>query len=104
MTVLLVALAAGFGTAVRFVVAARMAGRRATLAVNVLGCGLLGLLASSSEVLALLALGFAGGLTTFSTWAVETVEGGGVRYAAATTALCLTATAAGLGVAQLVTG
>ena len=103
-TLLLVAAAAGAGVAVRFVVSVRLGGRRATLLVNVAGCALLGLLAEGPSSLALAAAAFAGGLTTFSTWAVETVDGGGLRYALTTTACCLGAAAAGLGVAALVGG
>lgn len=104
MTVLLVALGAGAGAALRFWAATVVGGRRATLTVNVAGSALLGLLLDAPAPVALLVLGFAGGLTTFSTWAVETVGGGGWRYAAVTTALCLAAAGAGLGVAALVTG
>jgi fluoride exporter len=98
-TVLLLGVAAGVGAAVRFWVAATVGGRRGTLLVNVAGCGLLGLLVAAPRPLAALAVGVAGGLTTFSTWAVETVEGGGLRYALGTTAACLLATALGLAVA-----
>lgn len=100
-TVLLVAAAAGAGVAVRFAVAVRLGGRRATLVVNVVGCALLGLLVGGPSSAALAAAAFAGGLTTFSTWAVETVDGGGLRYALTTTASCLVAAAAGLGLASL---
>jgi CrcB protein len=101
VTVLLLAVTAGAGVAVRFVVSSVVGGRRATLLVNVVGCALLGLLVESP--LGMAALGFAGGLTTFSTWAVETVEGGGWRYTAATVVLCLSAAGAGVGVAALLT-
>jgi CrcB protein len=101
VTVLLVAVAAGVGAGVRFTVAQLVGGRRATLLVNVVGCLLLGLLLAAPAPVAPLAVGFAGGVTTFSTWAVETVEGGGLRYALLTTAACLLATGAGLGMAAL---
>lgn len=104
MSVLLLALGAATGTAVRLLAGARVGGRRATLAVNVVGCLLLGLLLDVPPPWTGLVMGFAGGLTTFSTWAVETVEGGGWRYAAVTTVLCLTAAATGLGLATVVTG
>jgi len=104
VTALLLALGAGVGVAVRFVVSVRLGGRRATLLVNVGGSALLGLLASAPRPLAVVALGLAGGLTTFSTWAVETVGGGGVRYALVTTASCLAAAAAGLALASLLGG
>lgn len=102
MTVLLLALGAALGTAVRCVVGELLPGRRGTLLVNVAGCALLGLLVDAGGAVSALAVGLAGGLTTFSTWAVETAEGGGRRYAATTTALCLAAAGAGLGVARLV--
>jgi fluoride exporter len=102
VTVLLLALGAAAGTAVRYWLAATVGGRGATLSVNVAGSLLLGLLLHAATPLALVALGVAGGLTTFSTWAVETVGGGGWRYAVGTTVLCLAAAAAGLGVAGLV--
>lgn len=104
MTWVLLALGAAAGTALRFVVATVVGGRRSTLAVNVLGSALLGLLLQAPGPVAALALGFAGGLTTFSTWAVETVQGGGWRYAAVTTALCLAAASAGLGLGRLLAG
>lgn len=101
MTVLLLALGAGCGAALRFWAASVVGGRRATLTVNVVGCALLGLLVQAPGPVALLAVGFAGGLTTFSTWAVETVQGGGWRYTAVTTAACLAAAGAGLAGALL---
>lgn len=99
MSVLLLALGAAAGVAVRFLAASTVGGRRATLAVNVIGCGLLGTLLHAPAPVGVLAMGFAGGLTTFSTWAFETVDGGGWRYAAATTVLCLAAAGVGLAAA-----
>ncbi|MCW2777933.1 MAG: CrcB protein [Frankiales bacterium] len=97
MTVLLVALGGAAGAAVRWLVAQRLPGRPGTLAVNVAGSLLLGLLlGTGATTSALLGVGFCGALTTFSTYAVEVVEGGGARYAAWTTALCLAACAGGL--------
>jgi fluoride ion exporter CrcB/FEX len=91
VTVLLLAVGAGTGAAVRLWASTAVGGRRATLAVNVAGCALLGLLLLAPSPVGPLALGLAGGLTTFSTWAVETVEGGSWRYAVTTTVLCLLA-------------
>jgi CrcB protein len=102
VTVLLLAAGAGAGTALRFWTAATVGGRRATFVVNVVGCALLGLLLPAPQPVALAAVGLAGGLTTFSTWAVETVEGGGWRYAAGTTAACLAAAGAGIGLGRLI--
>jgi CrcB protein len=98
VTLLLLGLGAAAGTALRFVLSSAVGDRRATLGVNVVGCALLGLLVSAPGPVGVLALGFAGGLTTFSTWAVETVEGGGWRYTGLTAALCLLAAAAGLAI------
>ncbi len=94
MTVLLVALGGGLGALVRFLVSSARPGRPATLAVNVVGSALLGALAHPSPtVSALFGIGFCGGLTTFSTFAVEVahdVRGrSGRRYVASTVVLCL---------------
>jgi CrcB protein len=97
VTVLLVALGGAAGAAVRALVAQRLPGRRATLLVNVAGSLLLGLLlGSGAATSALLGVGFCGALTTFSTYAVEVVDGGGARYVALTTSLCLAAAALGV--------
>ncbi|KGM13070.1 fluoride efflux transporter CrcB [Cellulomonas bogoriensis] len=87
MIVLLVALAGGAGAATRFVldglVRARWQHRLplATIAINVSGSLLIGLLTGGllyqglhPEVYVVLALGFCGGYTTFSTSMVETVR------------------------------
>jgi CrcB protein len=99
MTALLVALGAGAGAALRFLVSRAQPGPRGTLAVNVVGCLLLGAVAGAPDrASALLGAGLCGGLTTFSTYAVETVEGAGGRYVVRTTAACLAAAALGLAV------
>src|SRR6476620_401020 len=81
-----------------------------TLFVNVSGCFLIGVLARqflnmqlSSELRALLVVGFCGGFTTFSTFSAETVgliEGGeygrATAYAILSLALCIGATFAGM--------
>lgn len=101
MTALLVALGAAAGAVLRALTARRVPGRRATLAVNVVGSLLLGLLGGAgARTSALLGVGFCGGLTTFSTYALEVVEGGGWRYAALSAAGCLAACGLGLGVAH----
>ena len=97
MTALLVLLGGAAGAVARFLVARALPGRIATFAVNVAGSLALGLLAGSArDAYALLGVGFCGALTTFSTYALETVEGGGWRYVLSSTAACLGACALGL--------
>ncbi|NTW42620.1 MAG: chromosome condensation protein CrcB [Cellulomonadaceae bacterium] len=99
MTLVLVALLGGLGAATRFVVDGSIRARRtqalpvATVAVNVSGSALLGLLAGAhlyhglgDTGFLLAATGFCGGYTTFSTAMVETVrlvQGGEYRLAVA---------------------
>jgi CrcB protein len=76
VTGLLVALGAGVGAPLRYVVAARWDDGfpRGTLAVNALGSLLLGLLSAlalSGHAPALLGTGFCGGFTTYSAFAVQ---------------------------------
>lgn len=101
MTLLLVGVGGAAGAVVRWLVSRALPGRRATLLVNLAGSLLLGLLAATAPApYALLGVGFCGALTTFSTFAVEVLEGGdsggGWRYAAISTAGCLAACALGL--------
>ena len=104
MTVLLIALGGAAGAAARFWVARRLPGVRATLLVNVVGSLLLGLLLGSGDSLnALLGLGFCGAFTTFSAFAVQTVElprRRGWVYALVTVSLCLSAAALGIALAS----
>ena len=77
-TTLLVALGAAVGAPLRYVVT-RLDGYvpRGMLAVNIIGSGLFGLFAALSlgeAAWALLATGFCGGFTSFSTFAVQAVE------------------------------
>ena len=82
MTVVLVTLAAGaLGAALRFIVARLFASPWAVLIVNVVGSAIGGLvygLAVSGNIgddaLLVLLGGFCGGLTTFSTFGVETIQ------------------------------
>lgn len=79
MTALLVALGAAVGAPLRYAWAHTLDGRwpSGTLLVNTVGSGLLGFFAALSlgdEAWALLATGFCGGLTSFSSLAVQTVE------------------------------
>ena len=97
MTFLLVLVGGAAGAAARGAVADAVPGRRATLLVNLVGSLLLGLLASAAPApYALLGIGFCGALTTFSTFALEVLDGGGWRYAVVSTTGCLGACALGL--------
>lgn len=80
MTVVLVAVGGALGAAVRYLAGRHVASYRsfpvATFLVNVAGCLLLGMFAGASmsaQSFALLGSGFCGGLTTYSTFAVESV-------------------------------
>ena len=102
MTALLVAVGAAVGAPLRYVLA-RLDSRFpvGTLLVNILGSGVFGLLAALSlggEVWALLGTGFCGGFTSFSSFAVQSVERpAGLRaaYVIATTGLAIAACAVG---------
>jgi CrcB protein len=97
VTVLLVALGGAAGAVVRLLVSRALSGPRGTLAVNGAGSVLLGLVAGAAPAsYALVGVGFCGALTTFSTFALEAVEGAGWRYVALSTAVCLVGAAAGL--------
>lgn len=104
MTPLLVALGAAVGAPLRFWVGGRLDGAgwpTGTLLVNVVGSFLLGLLAGlavDGHTMALLGVGFCGGLTTYSSFAVQTHRLGwrrGAAYAVATVGLGLAAAALG---------
>jgi CrcB protein len=98
VSALLVALGAAAGAVARLLVSRALPGPRGTLAVNGVGSLLLGLVAGAAPTsYALVGVGFCGALTTFSTYALEAVDGAGWRYVSASTALCLAA--AGLGLA-----
>ena len=106
MTALLVALGAAVGAPLRFVIATRLDGRLpwGTFAVNVSGSFLLGLFSALSLTtgeMALLGVGFCGGFTTYSAFAVQTHGLGprqGAAYAALTVVLSLAACAVGFAV------
>lgn len=108
MTVLLVALCGGVGAAVRYTVGSRLDGLvpSGTLLVNAVGSFLLGLFVGWSidgSALALLGTGFCGGLTTYSSFAVQARDLGprlGAAYAAATVLLGLGACTVGYLLAQ----
>jgi CrcB protein len=109
VTPLLVALGAAVGAPLRFAVASALDAERfprGTLAVNVVGSFLLGLLVAagaSGHWAALLGTGFCGGFTTYSAFAVQTYRLGwrrGAAYAVLTVGLSLAACALGVVVAQ----
>ncbi len=109
MTVVLVALGAAAGAALRYVVAEALDSRLpwGTLAVNVVGSLLLGLLsgglATGASSYALVGIGFCGGLTTYSAFSVQTYDLGpraGSAYAGLTVVLSLAACALGFALAQ----
>jgi fluoride exporter len=121
MVTLLVALAAGAGAVTRYAVDQVLTGRSrgrfpiGTFVINLTGSFVLGLVTGlalhhglRSDVAAVVGAGFAGGYTTFSTWAWEClalVETGTPRIAAAygvgSFAAGLAAAGAGLGLALL---
>lgn len=94
MTLLLVAAGGGFGAGVRYWLAVTLDEPDrlpvGTLLVNLLASYLLGVLLGrdvGGEALALCGTGFCGGLSTYSTFAVQTVDRGrwrGAGYAALT--------------------
>lgn len=103
MTAVAVLLGGALGSTARFLTDLLVQSRHrsrmpwGTLAVNVLGSFLLGVIAadyaSGSTAYALLGTGLCGGLTTFSTFSFETVrlaESGHLRTAVANVALSLT--------------
>jgi fluoride exporter len=116
MRLLLIALGGGLGTAARYGLTLLL--RRfttewpaGTLAANVLGCFVLGVLTEvvlrgtrmSEDVRLMISVGFCGGLTTYSSFNQEALlllrtTGGlwGVAYFAATVALCAAASLLGL--------
>lgn len=110
MTVLLIALGAAIGAPARYLadraVRARTRSRFpwGTFGVNIVGCLVLGAVAGSGApagVVALVGTGFCGALTTYSTFAWETLglaEDGDAWLAGA---YVLGSTAAGLGAAAL---
>lgn len=121
MLAIAVAVAAGGGAVLRYLVDQLVQTRHdavfpfGTLAVNVSGSLLLGVVAGlgldhglPADVVLVLSAGLAGGYTTLSTWAWETLalaEAGAVGQAAlnafGTLAACLAATGAGLALTSL---
>ncbi len=103
MTALLVALGAAVGAPVRYLAGRLLDGRLhwGTLAVNLAGSAMLGALVGAAvdgHWLALLGTGFCGGLTTYSSFAVQSVQGGprrGTAYVVITIPACLAAATLG---------
>jgi CrcB protein len=109
VTALLVAVGAFVGAPLRFLVASRLDADRfpsGTFVVNVAGSFLLGLLSGAAvtgDWLALLGVGFCGGFTTYSAFAVQTHRLGwarGAAYSAATVVTALVACALGFWTGQ----
>jgi CrcB protein len=116
MTVLAIAFGGALGSVLRYLMGGLV--QRAThagfpygtLAVNILGCLLIGILVQHfmnveppSTVRGFLVVGFCGGFTTFSAFSMETIgllySGSYLRasaYVLASVVLCLSATAAGM--------
>ena len=109
MTPLLVALGAALGAVLRFAASRRIDREEfphGTFAVNVIGSFVLGALAGAGvtgDGLSLLGVGFCGGLTTYSSFAVQAHERGprrGTAYVVLTLGVALAACALGFVVAQ----
>ena len=108
MTAALVAVGAGVGAVVRYLLGQRLDGRwpGGTLSANTVASLVLGACVGWSvggSVLALLGTGLCGGLSTYSSLAVQVRDLGPVRgtaYALATVLLGLGACTAGFGLAQ----
>ena len=120
MILLLIAVGGAAGSILRYVLGGAVQHLSArgfpigTLAVNVLGCFLIGILArvflnmqTATEWRALLVVGFCGGFTTFSTFSYETlglIEGGeyarGLAYISLSVILCLLATFGGMALSR----
>ena len=74
MTVLFVVLAGALGTLIRYL-ASLVSGKWSVLLVNIVGSFIAGLaIGLSGDLQLIVAAGFCGGLTTFSTFSVETVQ------------------------------
>lgn len=108
MIVLLVAVGGALGATTRYLAGRYVDSYRsfpvATFLVNVAGCLILGLLSGASmpaQTFALLGTGFCGGLTTYSTFAVESVGLLRIRLALTSVVYTIASVTAGLAVAWL---
>ncbi|PBC52706.1 fluoride efflux transporter CrcB [Rhodococcus sp. ACS1] len=108
MIVLLVAVGGALGATTRYLAGRYVDSYRsfpvATFLVNVAGCLILGLLSGASmsaQAFALLGTGFCGGLTTYSTFAVESVGLLRIRLALTSVVYTIASVTAGLAVAWL---
>ncbi len=114
VTTLLIALAGGLGSAARFVVDAVVTGRLGSrlpwgvVVVNLTGSFAIGVVVGSTSGLTqtVVATGFLGGYTTFSTASLDSARlalrgrgGAAVAHAAGTACACVLAAAAGIAVA-----
>lgn len=116
MTAVLVALAGALGSAVRWLTGRALdrGWHLGTLLVNLAGSALLGALVGAdapAAVLTVVGVGFCGGLTTYSAFAVQTVTDArsrrprrGAAYALVTVGGCLLAATAGWAVAGALLG
>lgn len=122
MTLLLIALGGAAGSVLRYLVGGAFQNLShkgfpiGTLAVNVFGCLLIGVLArvflnaqTAGPMRALLIVGFCGGFTTFSAFSHETaglIEGGehfrAAAYIVLSVTLCIAATFTGMGAVRAV--
>ncbi|BDE60228.1 fluoride efflux transporter CrcB [Prescottella equi] len=108
VTVLWVALGGGVGAGVRYLTGRHLTSYGSfpvpTFVVNVVGCFVLGLLSGATlppAVFALLGTGFCGGLTTYSTFATETVGLARVRRTGTSVVYAASSIAIGIGFAWL---
>jgi CrcB protein len=101
---LLVVAGAFVGAPARLLVSRAVAGENGTLVVNVVGSLLIGLFAGlSADPYALLAVGFCGAFTTYSTFAVEAVTlrpRSGLRFVVLSVVACCLACALGLAITR----
>ena len=112
MIVAAMALAGGVGAVLRLLATLRWR-EGGTLGVNIVGSALLGVLVGAdagSDALLVAGTGFCGGLTTFSTYAVEvvalrrTTRRRALPYAVGTLAAAVAAGGLGLGAGALLSG